>query len=188
MSHEPPFIPVPPTYPSAHYPLPQHPVAMQLRPEDAGKSERWRLVLGCSAAILALLAGYYAYLNIAGVMRAVGSIQGRGGTVAPGSLAVALAIIGAYCLMALGYAAVGTWNIVQRRSTARAPLVTAIVVGSIGLVLTLAEVITSGIAGHPTHIAGIGLSALIIGRAVIVLRIKPVPAWPAAAVEYAADH
>lgn len=61
-------------------------------------------------------------------------------------------------------------------------------VGSIGLVLILLEVTTSGGAGHPTHVAGIGLSALLIGRAIIILRMKPVPVWPAAAAEYAADH
>jgi hypothetical protein len=163
-----------PPQPSAPWP----PDGM-LSPQDAEKSRRWRVVLGCSSLFLALFSGFYAYMNIASVSRATKAVAAAGGYVPQSATALAVGIIGILCVLALAYAGIGTWNIAARGSTAKSPLIAAIVLAAAAFVLIVVYMATKSTGGY--QMGGLGLNALIVSRAAIVLRMKKTPAYPAAA-------
>ncbi|MDP9226609.1 MAG: hypothetical protein M3P18_22770 [Actinomycetota bacterium] len=146
---------------------------------DAEKSQRWRLVLGCSSLFLALFSGFYAYENISAVMHAVMTVGASGGYIPESAMSLAIAIIGVFCVLALAYVGVGIWNIGARRSTAKSPLIAAIILAAAASILIVIYMATKSTGGF--QIGGLGLNALIISRAAIVLRMKKAPAYPAAA-------
>jgi hypothetical protein len=149
-----------------------------LSPADDAKSQRWRLILGCSCLFLALFSGFYAYMDISTVIRAMNTAATTGGYIPAAAMSHAIAIIAVLCVLALAYIGVGTWNIVARRSTAKSPLITAIILAAAALILIVVYMATKSTGFRVT---GLGLNALIISRAAIVLRMKKVPAYPAAA-------
>ncbi|MGY3567443.1 hypothetical protein [Sinomonas sp. RB5] len=155
------------------------PAAGSLLPQDAEKSRRWRLVLGCSSLFLALASGFYASINIASVIGARRAIEAAGRYVPASAMALAAAIIGVFCLLALAYAGIGAWNIAARRSTAKAPLIAAIVLAGAAFVLIVFYMATRSTGGF--QLGGLALNALIVSRAVTILRMKKTPAYPAAA-------
>jgi hypothetical protein len=150
-----------------------------LSPVDYEKSQRWRLVLGCSSLFLALFSGFYAYTDISTVIRAMNTAATSGGYIPAGAMSHAIAIIAVLCVLALAYVGVGTWNIVARRSTAKSPLIAAIILAAAAFVLIVVYLATKSTGGF--QIGGLGLNALIVSRAAIVLRMKKTPAYPAAA-------
>lgn len=154
-------------------------VVETLSPQDAEKSRRWRLVLGCSSLFLALFSGFYAYTNIVSVIRAVKAVGASGGYVSQSAMALAVAIIGIFCVFAIAYAGIGAWNIAARRSTAKSPLIGAIILAAAAFVLIVVYMATKSTGGY--QMGGLGLNALIVSRAAIVLRMKKTPAYPAAA-------
>ena len=145
-----------------------------LSPKDAAKSKRWRVILGCTAIFLALISGFYGYLNWAAIVRATSAIRAAGGFVPDGAMAGAVAIVTVFCVLAVCYAGVGIWNLVARNSTSKAPLVAAVVLAAVALVLIVLYTVSrpSGV----TQIGALGLNALIIVRAAVVLRMKTGPA------------
>lgn len=148
-------------------------------PVDHEKSQRWRLVLGCSSLFLALFSGFYAYENISAVMHAVMTVRASGGYIPENAMSLAIAIIAVFCVLALAYVGVGIWNIAARRSTAKSPLIAAIILAAAASILIVIYMATKSTGGF--QIGGLGLNALIISRAAIVLRMKKTPAYPAAA-------
>jgi hypothetical protein len=150
-----------------------------LSPQDAEKSRRWRLVLGCTALFLALFSGFYAYVNIAAVIRATNAVGASGGYISESAMALAVAIIGVLCVLAIAYAGIGAWNIAARRSTAKSPLIAAIILAATAFVLIVVYMATKSTGGF--QISGLGLNALIFSRAAIVLRMKKAPVYPTAA-------
>jgi len=162
-----------PPQPSAPWP----PDGM-LSPQDAEKSRRWRVVLGCSSLFLALFSGFYAYMNISSVARATKAVAAAGGYVPQSATALALAIIGIFCVLALAYAGIGTWNIAARGSTAKSPLIAAIVLAAAAFVLIVVYMATRSTGGF--QVGGLGLNALIVSRRAIVLLMKKLPAYPTA--------
>lgn len=149
-----------------------------LSPLDAEKSRRWRLVLGCSSLFLAIFSGFYAYTDISVVIRAMNNAATSGGYIPADAMNHAIAIIAVFCVLALAYVGVGTWNIVARRSTAKSPLIAAIVLAAAALIAIIVFMATKSTG---FQIGGLGLNALIISRAAIVLRMKKAPDYPAAA-------
>lgn len=149
-----------------------------LSPADDEKSQRWRLILGCSSLFLALFSGFYAYMDISTVIRATNTAATTGGYIPAAAMSRAIAIIAVLCVLAVAYIGVGTWNIIARLSTAKSPLITAISLAAAALILTVTYMTTKSTGFQVT---GVGLNALIISRAAIVLRMKKVPAFPAAA-------
>ncbi|MCH6471492.1 DUF6264 family protein [Sinomonas terrae] len=140
----------------------------QFSPEDAEKSRRWRLTLGISSLVLALASGFYAFTNIVAVVSATRAIEADGGSVPQSAMAMAIAIIVTFGVLALGYAVIGIWNVVARGTTSAAPLIAAIVVSGIAFVLTVLYMISTGSIG--LQAVGLALNALIIGRAALLLR------------------
>lgn len=140
----------------------------QLSPEDAEKSRRWRLTLGISSLVLALASGFYAFTNIVAVVSATRAIEADGGFVPQSAMAMAVAIIVTFGVLALGYAVIGIWNVVARGTISAAPLIAAIVVSGIAFVLTVLYMISTGSIG--LQAVGLALNALIIGRAALLLR------------------
>ena len=149
-----------------------------LSPADDEKSQRGRLILGCSSLFLALFSGFYAYMDISTVIRAMNTAATTGGYIPADAMNHAIAIIAVLCVLALAYIGVGIWNIVARRSTAKSPLIAAIVLAAAALILIVVYMATKSTG---FQIGGLGLNALIISRAAIVLRLKKVPAYSAAA-------
>jgi hypothetical protein len=146
---------------------------------DAEKSQRWRLVLGCSSLLLGLLSGFYAYTTISSIIRATNTVAASGGYIPASAMSLPIAISAIFCVLALAYVGVGTWNIVARRSTAKAPLIAAIILAAAALILIIVVMTTKSTGG--VEISGLGLNALIISRCATVLRMKKAPAYPAAA-------
>lgn len=150
-----------------------------LSPVDDAKSQRWRLVLGCSSVFLGLMSGFYAYTNISGLIRVMDTVARSGGYIPGAAMSRAIAIIAVFCVLALAYVGAGIWNIVARNSTSKPPLIAAIgltVAASVLIVLYMTTKSPGGI-----EYSALGLNALIISRCVIVMRMKKVPAYPAAA-------
>ncbi|MEA5457056.1 hypothetical protein SPF06_20215 [Sinomonas sp. JGH33] len=145
-----------------------------LSPADAVRSTRWRLTLGISTLVLACFSAYYSYTNTSALVRATGAIEAAGGHVPPSAMALAVAIVAIFCVLTAAYAGIGVWNIIARHSTAKAPLIAAVVLSSIAIVLIVLNMTRSSVA--PTHLGALALNALIIARAAIVLRMKKVPA------------
>ncbi|WP_138444628.1 hypothetical protein [Sinomonas susongensis] len=141
-----------------------------LSPEDAEASRRWRVVVGISSLVLALACGFYAFTNTIAVVSATRAIEAAGGSVPQSAMAMAVAIIVVFGLLALGYAVIGIWNIVARTATSAAPLVAAIVLAGISLVLTVLYMLSTGSIG--LQAVGLALNALVIVRAVRLLRMK----------------
>lgn len=150
-----------------------------LSPLDAEKSRRWRLVLGCSSVFLGLMSGFYAYTNISALIRVMDTVARSGGYIPGDAMSRAVAIIAVFCVLALAYVGVGIWNIIARLSTARAPLIAAIVLTAAASILIVLYMTTKSSSG--VEISALGLNALIISRCVTVMRMKEVAAYPAAA-------
>lgn len=146
-----------------------------LSPEDDVKSQRWRLVLGCSSVVLGLMSGFYAYTNISGLTRVMDTVARSGGYIPGDAMSRAVAIIAVFCVLALAYVGVGTWNIAARSSTAKAPLIAAIILTAAAFILIVLYMMTTKSPGGIEYSA-LGLNALIISRCAIVLRMKKVPA------------
>lgn len=146
---------------------------------DDEKSRRWRLVLGCSSVFLGLMSGFYAYTDISVVIRAMNTATTSGGYIPGSAMSHAIAIIAVLCVLALAYVGVGIWNIVARLSTARAPLIAAIVLTAAAFILIVVYMTTKSPGG--VEFSALGLNALIISRCAIVMRMKKVRAYPAAA-------
>jgi hypothetical protein len=91
----------------------------------------------------------------------------------------AVAIIGVFCVLSLAYVGVGTWNIVTRLSTAKAPLIAAIALTAAAFILIVVYMTTKSPGG--VEYSALGLNALIISRCVIVMRMKKVAAYQATA-------
>lgn len=170
----------------AQHPGPLSPAGL-LSPRDAQKSQRWRLILGCTSLVLTLFSGFYAYTNIASVIRAKNAIEASGGFVSESAMALAVAIIGIFCVLAIAYTGIGAWNIAARHSTAKPPLIAAIILAAAACVLIVVYIAAKPAGGF--QIGGLSLNALIVARAAIVLRLKPTAAhtpapdwanWPAA--------
>lgn len=146
------------------------PAADGLSAEDAETSRRWRLVLGISSVVLGLASGFYAFTNIVAVVGATRAIEANGGYVPQGAMAMAVAIIAIFGVLALGYAVVGIWNIVVRQGTSAAPLAAAIVIAGIASILIVLYMVSAASIG--LQAVGLALNALIIGRAIRLLRMK----------------
>lgn len=144
----------------------------RLSPEDTETSRRWRLVLGISSLVLALASGFYAFTNTVAVVSATRAIEAEGGYVPQGAMAMAIAVIVIFGVLALAYAAIGIWNVLAREATSAAPLIAAIVVSGIALILIVLYMISTASIG--LQAVGLALNALIIGRAIRVLRMKKV--------------
>lgn len=155
------------------------PVVEILSPVDDAKSQRWRLILGCSSVVLGLLSGFYAYTDISVVIRAMNTAAATGGYIPVSAMSQVIAIIAVFSVLALAYVGVGIWNIVARRSTAKSPLIAAIVLAAAALILIVVYMSTKSPGG--VEYSALGLNALIISRCVIVMRMKKVPAYPATA-------
>ncbi|KHL04519.1 hypothetical protein [Sinomonas humi] len=145
----------------------------RLSPEDAETSRRWRLVLGITSLVLALACGFYAFTNTVAVVSATRAIEANGGFVPQSAMAMAVAIIVTFGVLALGYAGIGIWNIVARGSESVSPLIAALVVSGIAVVLTVLYMISTASIG--LQAVGLALNALIIARAVGLLRMKKAP-------------
>jgi len=91
----------------------------------------------------------------------------------------AVAIIAVFCVLSLAFVGVGTWNIIARLSTARAPLIAAIVLTAAASILVVLYMTTKSPGG--VEISALGLNALIISRCVTVMRMKKIAAYPASA-------
>ena len=161
-----------PTAPSWTGPASTRPAA--LSPRDAARSRRWRIILGCSALVLALFSGFYGYLNWTSVARTTRAIQAAGGFVPESAMAAAIAIVAAFCVLAVCYAGVGVWNLAARNSTAKAPLIAAIVLAAVAIVLVVLYTVSrpTGV----TQIGGFALNVLIMVRSAVILRMKTGPA------------
>lgn len=155
------------------------PDAGVLSPLDAEKSRRWRLVLGCSSVFLGLMSGFYAYTDISAVIRALNTATTSGGYIPADAISHAIALIAVFCVLALAYVGAGIWNIIARLSTAKAPLIAAIVLTAVASILIVLYMTTKSPGG--VEISALGLNALIISRCVTVMRMKKVPAYPATA-------
>jgi len=155
------------------------PDAGVLSPLDAEKSRRWRLVLGCSSVFLGLMSGFYAYTNISALIRVMDTVARSGGYIPGDAMSRAVAIIGVFCVLSLAYVGVGTWNIVTRLSTAKAPLIAAIALTAAAFILIVVYMTTKSPGG--VEYSALGLNALIISRCVIVMRMKKVAAYQATA-------
>ncbi|MBT2568094.1 hypothetical protein J7I84_16635 [Arthrobacter sp. ISL-85] len=149
-----------------------------LSPADDAKSQRWRLILGCSSVFLGLASGFYAYTDISMVIRAMNTAATAGDYIPADAMNHAIAVIAVFCVLALAYVGVGIWNIITRRSTAKSPLIAAIILAAAALILIVIYMTTQSTG---LRVGGIGLNVLIISRAAIVLRMKKVPVYPTAA-------
>ncbi|MDQ0733262.1 hypothetical protein [Arthrobacter sp. B1I2] len=150
-----------------------------LSPLDAEKSRRWRLVLGCSSVFLGLMSGFYAYTDISVVIRAMNTAATSGGYIPGDAMSHVITIIAVFCVLALAYIGVGTWNIIARHSTSRPPLVGAIILTAAASILIVLYMMTKSPGG--VEFSALGLNALIISRCVIVMRMKKAPVYPSAA-------
>ncbi|GGI00870.1 hypothetical protein GCM10007170_39010 [Arthrobacter liuii] len=126
------------------------------------------------------MSGFYAYTDISVINRAMNTATTSGGYILGSAMSHAIAIIAVFCVLALAYVGVGTWNIVARLSTAKAPLLGAIILTAAASVLIVLYITTKSSPGG-VEFSALGLNALIISRCAIVMRMKKVPAYPATA-------
>ncbi|AMM31544.1 hypothetical protein SA2016_0856 [Sinomonas atrocyanea] len=148
-----------------------------LSAHEAEHSRRWRLSVGIAGLILGVGVAFYAYENIASVVRAVNALEAQGRYVSQPALMNAVLIIAVYVLVALAYLGVGVWNIVARRGISSAPVIASLVLSAIVIVLIVLLLIRSALTGGAPQYGGLITNVFIIVRSIGLLRMKkePVP-------------
>ncbi len=148
-----------------------------LSAHEAERSRRWRLFIGIAGLILGGGVAFYAYENIASVIRALNAIEAQGRYVSQGALTNAVLIIAVYVLVALAYLAVGVWNIIARRGMSSGPVIASLVLSSVVMVLVVLLLIRSASTGGVPQFGGVITNVFIILRSIGILRMKkePVP-------------
>ena len=136
---------------------------------EAEHSRRWRLSVGVAGLILGAGVAFYAYENIASVVRAVNAIEAQGRYVSQPALMNAMLIIAVYVLVALAYLGVGVWNIVGRRGVSSGPVVASLALSAVVIVLLL---IRSAVTGGAPQYGGLITNVFIIVRSIGLLRMK----------------
>lgn len=118
--------------------------------------------------VLALVVGALALIGTAAtaVIAAV-----RPGLVSSGLVGAVLVAFG--LVEGLVYIGVGIWVLVTRRGTGPAPIITAVVLSSIGVALGLFDVLTEALSGRPVQVWALVVVALLLGRSIRALRMKP---------------
>lgn len=140
-------------------------------------SRRWRLAIGIAGLVLGAVVAFYAYENIASVIRAVNKVEAEGRYVSQSAMTNAVLIIAGYVLVAVAYLAVGIWNILARRGVSSGPVIASLVLSAIVIALIVLLLVRSAETGGAPHFGGIITNVLIILRSIRILRMKkePVP-------------
>jgi len=142
-----------------------------LSAQDAEKSRKSRTLIGISSILLAAFAAFFAVMEVLLLNGAAKEYAGYGGV--PQELTdVAILSSAAYGLGALAYLGVGIWNLALRRTISSAPLIGAIVLAGIAVLLIAISLAESTADGRTPQFGGLALNALVISRAIIVLRLK----------------
>jgi hypothetical protein len=97
--------------------------------------------------------------------------QQPGASIPPGSPAAPP--VSAGVVQGLAYVGIGVWALVTRRTTRRAPIVSILVLTSIGLLLGLLDVVDSIANGRTPQLGSYVLVAFLFQRAIRVLRLMP---------------
>lgn len=134
------------------------------------RSRSLRTTVGVSCLILTAGAVFYAGLDV--------SLLGRFSGATDMLFAASAAV---YAVGAAAYLGIGIWLLVTRKTTSKAPLITAAAVAGVAVVLLLLGLVTSPAGNHAPQYASLGLNLLMIIRAIMALRIRPVPSVAPAA-------
>lgn len=129
------------------------------------RSRSLRTTVGVSCLILTAGAVFYAGLD----MSLLGRFSGATDMVFAASAA-------GYAVAAAAYLGIGIWLLVTRKMTSKAPLIAAAAVAGIAAVLLLLGLVTSPAGNHVPQYGSLALNLLMIMRAIMALRIRPVPA------------
>ncbi|MDP5225730.1 MULTISPECIES: hypothetical protein [Arthrobacter] len=143
------------------------PQAPGLSPADAERSRRHRTMIGVVLLVFAAFALFAAGLQAL--------LLNKGTLDEDTSLEVLITAVG-YVVEALLYTGFGIWNLAARKGTARGPLIGAIVIAGLALIMIGINAIQAAGLHGSVSIAGLGFNVLVISRAVIALRLKPMPA------------
>ncbi|MGT2462884.1 hypothetical protein [Sinomonas atrocyanea] len=154
---------------------PAHRGMRLLSAHEAEHSRRWRLSVGIAGLILGAGVAFYAYEDIASVVRAVNAIEAQGRYVSQPALMNAVLIIAVYVLVALAYLGAGVWNIVARRGISSAPVIASLVLSAVVIVLIVLLLIRSALTGGAPQYGGLITNVFIIVRSIGLLRMKKEP-------------
>jgi hypothetical protein len=148
-----------------------------LSAHEAERSRRWRLSVGIAGLVLGAGVAFYAYENIASVVRAVNAIEAHGRYVSQAALTNAVLIIAVYVLVALAYFAAGIWNIIGRRGISSGPVIASLALAAVVMILIVLLLVRSAATGGVPQFGGIITNVFIILRSIGILRMKkePVP-------------
>ncbi|GEB64217.1 hypothetical protein SAT01_16650 [Sinomonas atrocyanea] len=121
--------------------------------------------------VLSLVVGAFALIGTAATA-VLASL--RPGLITSGLVGAVLVAFG--LMEGLAYLGVGIWVLVTRRGTTSAPIITAVVLSSIGVALGLFDVLTEALSGRSLQVWALVVVAILLGRSIRVLRMKPSPA------------
>lgn len=148
--------------------------ALVLTRHGAMRSRHWRFWLGLFELTTGVLTCLVTVVN---ATTGIGHLQdmAASGVQPPAEwIAYVLAVIGAFGLVSIGGVVIGIWNLATIKSSARSPLIAAIVVSTASIVLTM--VFIGGDLFDPVKIVWTSLHAVVGLWTIGVLRLKKVTA------------
>lgn len=138
--------------------------AVSLDPATAARSRKLRTWIG----VVAIIVGVLDLFGTAVLAAFAASHQTSLFTADSGA---AIVLFGA--IQGAAYIGIGIWSLVTRGGLSRGPLVSVLVLTSIGLVLGLIDVVTSLASGQMPMMASYVLIVFLFSRAIVTLRLKP---------------
>lgn len=149
---------IPPGYPAAP------PVSAGIGQGNAERSRKIRTWIG----VISIIVGAF---DLIGTVLVAFLMAAHQAGPAFGDFNEAMVIFGV--VQGLAYVGIGVWALVTRRTTRRAPIVSILVLTSIGLLLGLLDVVDSIANGRTPQLGSYVLVAFLFQRAIRVLRLMP---------------
>jgi hypothetical protein len=145
-----------------------------LSPRNASRSRHWRFWLGLFQMLTGGATGLFTFVNVMALIGQVQDDNASGIPPAAGSIAEIITMVVAFTVVSLAGVIIGIWNLATLKSTARSPLIAAIVVSTVSIVLVMLFI--SGPPTDPVKITWAFVHAFVSVWTIGILRLKKVPA------------
>jgi hypothetical protein len=133
-------------------------------PATAARSRKLRTWIG----VIAIIVGVFDLFGTAVLAAVAASHQS---SLFPEESGAPIVVLGT--IQGGAYIGIGIWSLVTRRGMSRGPLVSVLVLTSIGLVLGLFDVAASLASGRMPIVGSYVLIVILFARAIVALRLKP---------------
>ncbi|MBT8161766.1 MULTISPECIES: hypothetical protein [Arthrobacter] len=144
-----------------------------LSPRNASRSRHWRFWLGLIELLTGGATGLFTLASAANLIGQVQDDSASGMPPAAGWITGIIIVFVAYTVVSLAGVIIGIWNLSTLKSTARSPLIAAIVVSTVSIVLVM--VFISGPPFEPVKVAWAFVHALVSVWTIRILRLKKIP-------------